>query len=175
MNRFFCVFCVMLCLLLAGCSVSSGSTPDEATFAPTTPDTLTYTIGEMKLTLPYASVKTEAHGGFDAEYWTEHATVSVCRYDKSEYNPDLTLYDVAKANQLNLISFIPSSVLKEDNFMYFELVDSRSDSQHTYAVLHSFLESDKAFWQLVFVCSEEDYTTHVNAFKDWIQGVTFEE
>ena len=137
------------------------------------PDMITYTVKEMKLTLPSESVKTENHsasgvGGF----FTENTTIMVDRTDKSLYEDDVPLFNYAKAVQLANISFIPSSVQEEDGVVFFEY-NYQDNRRYTICVFVSFLESEEAFWMLQFLAQEDEYADMLETYKEWTRNVTF--
>ena len=166
------VILAAILLVLTACSGSAAepSQPTEGASA----DTITYTVEEMKLTLPYRSNRVEVRGGnWTSGYATEDTTIYVQRIDKSEYEDGIELFDIAKTQQLSQIKYHPSAVKQEDGLIYYDF--SAEEQKHEYHYLFVFFESEKSYWLLAFVCSEDIFEDRRPTYFSWINDITFEE
>lgn len=179
MKRLLLALTACVLVLLTACQITFHTDPAEDAAAAdqtesTARDAITYTVEEMRLTLPYAFTRIEARGNWSANFGTAEVVLQIQRMDKALlYNPDIGVFALAKAKQLDEASLLPTAVKLEDGLAYYDF--TMQEQKKTFHYLYLFTESDAAYWMFVYYCEDELYDGYLPSFMTWTKEITFTE
>ncbi len=165
---------VMLGALIFGFVVGfiNGLSSDEKLLEPET-----FSVDNMQITLIQEFVEVP-YDDFDAAYQTTDMLVLVVKESKpiAEGYEDLTLEEYAElliTGQENS-GLVCSDLKNENGLCYFEY--QATIDEETYYYKDYAYESNDAFWNITFICYNEDaLVANTNSISEWASSVTFTE